>query len=82
MSAHVAMLVPAGRIFSDWLGWLTSDWDNDGNRARFEATLSLVDKEMGAAGVSHQQSGSQVSGFRVEMRKQGTLCGHAKNGGQ
>mmetsp|Transcript_1875 Transcript_1875/g.2893 ORF Transcript_1875/g.2893 Transcript_1875/m.2893 type:complete len:538 (-) Transcript_1875:616-2229(-) len=38
------------RLFGDWLGWLTSDWNNASNRSRFEATLDAVDQELSAAG--------------------------------
>ena len=40
------------QLFSDWLGWLCNDWDTDGRRkARFEATMDIVARELSAAGV-------------------------------
>ncbi|KAL6754402.1 glutathione S-transferase [Haematococcus lacustris] len=38
------------RLFGDWLGWLTSDWSHDSNKARFVAVMDAVEKELQAAG--------------------------------
>ena len=47
-------MMHAGQLFSDWLGWLCNDWDGEGKRKRFEATMDIVSQELSAAGVSMQ----------------------------
>lgn len=48
------------RLFSDWMGWLTSDWQDARNRAAFKATLDMVEHELTAAGGPYFL-GSQLS---------------------
>ncbi|PNW88790.1 hypothetical protein CHLRE_01g044700v5 [Chlamydomonas reinhardtii] len=38
------------RFFSDWLGWLTSDWNHARGKAQFEATVDAVAAELERAG--------------------------------
>lgn len=44
------------KLFSDWLQWLTSDWQHERAMANFENTMLMVDRELGADGVSRQGS--------------------------
>ncbi len=39
------------RFFSDWLGWLCSDWNGPANKAKFEACMEAVERELQASGV-------------------------------
>ena len=51
-----------GQLFSDWLGWLCNDRDEEGKKKRLEATMDVVCRELSAAGVSakQQQKGAAV----------------------
>lgn len=39
------------RLFSDWMGWLTTGYNEARNRAQFESTMDVVARELDAAGV-------------------------------
>ncbi|MEW5302529.1 MAG: hypothetical protein WDW36_005306 [Sanguina aurantia] len=45
-----ALLRLERRLFSDWMGWLTSDWNPVRARQALEATLDVVEQELLAAG--------------------------------
>ena len=61
------MPMPAGQLFSDWLGWLCNDWDGEGKRKRFEATMDIVSHEMSAAGVSFMFTACGIGGALLEV---------------
>lgn len=40
------------KLFSDWMQWLTSDWQHERAMANFENTMNTIERELQVNGVS------------------------------